>query len=443
MKSKIKTGDVFVPGKEPIYTYNPRETLNLEVKLIDYLDDGGAILIVLGPTKTGKTVLLDRVVEGPIWIDGQDVASADDLWNLIGNNIEAKIDTDLSTHLSETNIYSGKVNLVIAEGGGERSDTDSQTFGSKYVSAIAPAVKEALLRSGKTLVIDDFHFIDRSAQRDIVRAVKPLVYRGLRAIFASITYRRHDVANAVEDMDGRMDVLETSAWSIDELTYIAQTGFRELKIEDPDGSLGRILARASFGSPHIMQQLCRDLVRSENGIREAGDSLQALNPPESWGDFFKGAVSDASKRWFTKLLRGPQEKGQKRTTWCLKQGGAGLDTYGLVLKAVSNRLSNLEITRDELRAEIDNLVAGKPPEAHQITRTLQYMSRIAATRLNNSQLSEDALDEVHGEEFSGVQPVLEFIEDGPASVLHIADPFFAYYLKWGSVSHLDHPSQSV
>ncbi|WP_135542749.1 hypothetical protein [Brevibacterium sp. S111] len=437
MMTPIKTGEVFVPGKEPIYTYNPRETLNLEEKLRDYLDDGGSILVLLGPTKTGKTVLLDRVVDNPIWIDGQDVKSPENLWELIGNEIEAKLDTDVSESLSTTTSFSGKAKLLVTEGGGGTSDTDSQSFGSRYVSSIAPTVKDALLRAQRALVIDDFHFIDREVQKEIVRAVKPLVYRGLRSIFASITYRRHDVANAVEDMDGRMDLLETSAWSVQELIYIAQAGFRILNVEDSTGDLELNLAHMSFGSPHIMQQLCRDLVRTKNYIREARPTIQALVAPESWDEFFARAASDASRRWFTKLLRGPQEKGQKRTTWRLKGDGAGLDTYGLALKAMANCLPDLEITRDRIRVEIDNLVVGKPPEAHQVTRTLQYMSRIAATRLDNSQPSEDELDSrgENEDEFSGVQPVLEFIEDGPASTVHIADPFFAYYLKWGSASH--------
>ncbi|WP_312980220.1 hypothetical protein [Corynebacterium sp.] len=33
--------------------------------------------------------------------------------------------------------------------------------------------------------------------------------------------------------------------------------------------------------------------------------------------------------------------------------------------------------------------------------------------------------------FSGMEPVVEFLEDGNCSKFNIADPFFAYYLRWG------------
>ncbi|WP_312980214.1 hypothetical protein [Corynebacterium sp.] len=70
MNDPIKTADVFSPGRDPKYTYNPRDGFGLEEKLKDAIDDGGSIVSVTGPTKTGKTVLLKRVVKDAAWLDG-------------------------------------------------------------------------------------------------------------------------------------------------------------------------------------------------------------------------------------------------------------------------------------------------------------------------------------------------------------------------------------
>lgn len=436
MNAPVKTGDVFVPGKAPTYTYNPRDELQLEKRLKDYLDDGGAVLALVGPTKTGKSVLLKRVLEQPIWIDGQGIKSLDDLWALVGGELGVTVEVDIQEQKGTSTTAVARADAIFVKGGGDFTASSGKGSTRRVVGAVATTVKESLLASGRTLVIDDFHFIDRTIQQEIVRAVKPLVFDGLRVVFAAISHRRHDVVTAVEDMVGRVDPLEISLWTETELVYIANKGFGELNVVDAEGSIGAKLAAMSFGSPHIMQKLCRELVRGVNEVREKQPIPVTLREPDSWEEFFRSQVDDASGRWFTKLLRGPQEKGQKRATWKVKGSETSLDSYGLVLRAVGDSGPKLELTRDEIRAGVEKNVVGKSPESNQVTRALQHMSRIAAKRLEDEQLTEDELDR-DTIEFSGVQPVLEFIEDGPSSTLHIADPFFAYYVRWGADKHLN------
>lgn len=54
------------------------------------------------------------------------------------------------------------------------------------------------------------------------------------------------------------------------------------------------------------------------------------------------------------------------------------------------------------------------------------MSRIAKSRPSDPVSVED--DAEGGTLYS--QPVLDFVDDGPMSSLHLADPFFAFYLAW-------------
>ena len=57
------------------------------------------------------------------------------------------------------------------------------------------------------------------------------------------------------------------------------------------------------------------------------------------------------------------------------------------------------------------LIAEDVPQAADVTRVLEKMSSIAQ--------EEDG------------EPVLDW--DGETSELHIVDPFFAYYLRWGTL----------
>lgn len=96
---------------------------------------------------------------------------------------------------------------------------------------------------------------------------------------------------------------------------------------------------------------------------------------------------------------------------------------------------------------VANQVVPPPPAVHQTTRVLQHMSAIAAKRAvtthdldtpsteTGEEPEPDYMEDSQG--VPDVQPVLEYIERGPTSTLHIADPFFAFYLRWGTDTHLN------
>src|SRR3954452_25257033 len=85
MAERYLTRNVFVAGGEPIVTYNPRDEFKLEQEVREYLDQSGKALSISGPSKSGKTVLIGRVLpkSEAIWIYGQDLTSVDVFWESI------------------------------------------------------------------------------------------------------------------------------------------------------------------------------------------------------------------------------------------------------------------------------------------------------------------------------------------------------------------------
>jgi hypothetical protein len=288
------------------------------------------------------------------------------------------------------------------------------------------------------LVIDDFHFIERPVQREIVRALKPLVLLGVPVIFASISHRVQDVVSAEPDMTGRVVPMEVKFWSIDELAFIAQRGFEALNVTDEGDELARILASEAYGSPHLMQRFCRELCK-ENGVRVRQAAQTALAPPEDWSAFFRAQVDGASGEWFARVLRGPLVRGTQRARYDVGDNKT-LDGYGLALRAIAESGPGLALDKRDIDRRIASLVRGAGPTTDNTTRALSHMSRIAARRATEAAPSEEHLDgaEAEPEHLRDVQPVLEYMnaDDSANAKLHIADPFFAFYLRWAASNYL-------
>lgn len=246
-------------------------------------------------------------------------------------------------------------------------------------------------------------------------------------------------------MISRATQLSIPFWSTEELLFIAKEGFRVLGVVDVDTKLATVLARESYGSPHLMQKFCRELCKL-NDIREAQITPVNLSAPPSWGDFFAKQLEPVSIEWLERILSGPKERGNQRTQWPLK-GGKTLDGYGIVLRAIVELGfgPDLKVSKDEIRTKVDELVSGSGPAPHQMTRYLQRMSQIAGTRRTDPVPSEDELA-TEGDEREvtmDLQPVLEYVDHDPHSTLHIADPFFAFCLRWRSPKYLHNAPPEV
>jgi hypothetical protein len=438
----LRTSDVFVPGKLPAHTYNPRDEFELEQSLHDYVEEAGSILTLAGPTKTGKTVLLRTVLESPVWVDGQGIDGPEELWARIADemglflNQEQSTSDTMSAH-AEGGISSSVPTLLRVNigGGADTGTTNASRFSAQRNAAVM--ARDALRTAGRPLVIDDFHFVDRAVQKQIVRALKPLVLAGLPIVFVSISHRIREVVSAEPDMTGRVSTLVVDFWTVDDLLVIARKGFAALNVLDPGERIAKRLAKESYGSPHLMQQFCREICK-HNGVRETARNALALSAPQ-WNDFFPGQAEDASASWAARLLRGPLERGSLRTKYRTTDG-LELDGYGLTLAAVAATGPKLGIPKDQIRAKIAEMVVGSPPASNQTTSVLKNMSRIAARRLTEADPSEEDLEGDPAD--ADVQPVLDFVDEGPTSSLHIADPFFAFYLAWGLQPQLEELGRS-
>jgi len=260
------------------------------------------------------------------------------------------------------------------------------------------------------LVVDDFHYIPREMQGGIIRALKPLVFEGLPVVIIAIPHRRYDAMKVEKEMTGRISAVDIQPWSESELQYIPNTGF-SLMGYAPTPELTKTLASQSIGSPHLMQDFCRGICST----LDLQASSVEIELPVSDGQVqavYKNVAETIGRPMFEKLARGPRQRSDRLPR--LLKGGKTVDIYKLVLHGLAHlRPGLVSIEYEELRAAIRDVSSGSIPQLQEIARVLKHMSTIAATDQSST-------------------PVLDFEEEDKK--LHVTDPFFAFYLRWGELT---------
>ncbi len=411
-----KLSEVFVAGGLPSVTYISREEYNLETTMQDYLDARYKLLSISGSTKSGKTVLVRRTIpkQDSFWIPGGQVSDLNSFWEIVLKKTGGY--TFLSETMSENiNTVSGREMTASIKPGGMGGDiksqfNESEQHGashttSRTVSSASSAINQ-LMNYMRPLVVDDFHYIDKSVQQSIIRSLKDPIFEGLPVILITVPHRAFDVIRVEKEMIGRVKQLPIPAWQATELEKIAKLGFRALNVYC-NTTLVRKLAEEAFESPHLMQDFCAALCR-ENGVRETQTSPIELQEPDDWQTFLRNMASDTSKLAFERLATGPRQRTDRIRRTLVN--GETCDIYGAVLFAIASTGPKTRLAYEDIRAGLRTVLSDEVPQAHEVTRILEKMSEIARV-------------EIEGE------PVVGWDN----SYLYISDPFFAYYLRWGVV----------
>lgn len=415
----LRYQDIFVPGGFPRHTYNPRVELKLEQKLAESKDNLCKLVTVTGQTKSGKTVLARKMLppEEALWIDGGIVSAEDDFWFAIIEQLELFQVTAKESSKDTASKFGGKgsaeANFLVAKGSGELSVEVETNRGSSVTTEQALSTRVVALKGlrdcNNPLVIDDFHYLPREIQGSIVRALKPLIFDGLPVVIIAIPHRRYDALKVEREMTGRISPIDIPVWSSEELCFIPNTGFALLNFDVSKETSDR-LASEAMGSPHLMQEFCRGIsklhqierVSSPTPLMVLDDELEAI---------FRDVADTIGRPIFEKLARGPRQRTD-RLERHLKDGRV-VDIYELVLHGLAHiRPGLISIEYEELRSAIRDVSASQIPQLHEVSRVLKHMATIAATDQSST-------------------PVIDFEEE--EKKLHITDPFFAFYLRWGEL----------
>lgn len=407
-----------MPGGMPLHTYVSRSERRLEEGLREAEDNLCKLVTLTGSTKSGKTVLTNTIFprEATIWIDGGSVDHEDDFWGQIleqiGGFTDSEVgDTSGKSEGKEASIggeisapgFKLKSNLKSSKGGNTSSILKT---GLKLTARVAAL--QQMRSSRSALIVDDFHYIARDMQGKIIRALKPLIFEGVPVVILAIPHRRYDALRVEREMTSRIESIQIPNWEHSELGLIADEGFPLLNVE-VSVDVVENFSNEAYGSPHLMQEFCRELMRKHSVTETLEETMTIDEVPEG---LFGSVAEKTGRTMFDKLSRGPRQRAD-RLQRPLKSGGSA-DIYSVVLLALANLAPGMEtIEYEQLRGAIRDVLSDTLPQSHEVSRVLDKMAEIAA----NDEAST---------------PVLDWEKEEQR--LHITDPFFAFYLKWGDVS---------
>lgn len=416
----MKPTDIFTPSDYPVHTYVTRSEEDLEERLRQALGTPGEVVSVSGPSKSGKTVLIEKVAgrDNLITLTGASISAAEDVWSSALDWMEVPDSTALSTGSST----SGGPTVSAEFSGGPPFGAqakvsgsigrNNQTSFSEARSFQRRGMEQVIREIGGSpfiLFIDDFHYMQPQVQVDVARQIKEAARRGVKICTASVPHRSDDVVRSNSELRGRIRAVDTMPWSEDELLKIGAKGFPILGYEIPDTQL-RTLARESFTSPQLMQAICLQICFTLR-IEDALDDIQECMLTEE--EISKALQETATRTDFASLLRlmheGPKTRGTERKDHNLSDGSRG-DVYRALLVAIKRDPPLMSLPWNTLSRRVQAVCSPDSPQASSLSTACSQIARIAREMYPN-------------------QRVVDW--DGePNNLLSIEDPYFLFYLRW-------------
>ena len=415
----MKATDVFTPGTLPQYTYYDRVDLKLEWRLLEAIETKGFISSVSGPSKSGKTVLCETVIgkRKMLIVTGGGVSTEDLFWRKMRQKLGLPVVTRREHGRDKGGEFGGKAGASMqipfvvegkAELEGKLKSSESSGEGFDYEGPDGTELLEFVASKGYTLVVDDFHYIDRGVQKSLAEQFKEAARQGAVIVVVSVSHRSDDAIRANPDLRGRVASIDIPYWNDTELRTIAEKGFPLLNVQPEPALLDRFVAE-SVSSPQLMQAICLQFCRDVGFDETQHDPTPVTLDRDQVGVLMQNTTSLANcKTAFDIIVTGPKPRGQERNVYKLADGESG-DVYYVILKALAAGEPMLTLPYALLKERIELLVPVDPPRGVGIIQALAQMDKAVVERL-------------------GEDRVLEWDED--KEFLNVPDPYFLYYLRW-------------
>jgi hypothetical protein len=411
-----KPTEIFTPTSTPTYTYIDRAEKNFEQRLRDAMDVPNMIVSISGPSKSGKSVLVKKVVDldNLIVVSGATIKQPEDLWSRVLGWMDAPTEVAEKTATGSKASAGAKAEasagVILAKGSATGSadvsvEKREETTRTTKKGGL-PQVIEEISNSDFVVLVDDFHYIPREAQVEVGKQIKAAAENGVRIITASVPHRADDVVRSNPELRGRVTAIDTDYWSADELILIAYRGFRQLNV-DLAPEVERQLAQEAFGSPQLMQSICLTLC-FEKAWRETLSAQVRIDIDQAAliKAFERTSVTTDYSTLLEKLHRGPRQRGTERKVFALTDGSHG-DVYRCVLLAIARGEPLLSIPYDQMMERTKSVcLNGESPAGSSVSEALQQMHKIV-------------------NELSAAESVLEWDED----ILDISAPYFLFFIR--------------
>lgn len=417
--ARLSSAEVFTPTSFPTHTYVERDHLHHDRLLREWIRSSTQIASISGPSKSGKTVLVQRVVgeDNLITVSGASVRAADQLWERVLDWWGEPHSTTASASdaSGETKGHENIANLGIAGLGvtgrdrGGTSQTATEGLAATSHRRGLPQVVQEIANTPYTILLDDFHYIPAQIQGDIAQQIKDAASRGVRICVASVPVKADNLVRALPELRGRVLAVDLDYWRLKDLIEIAKIGCPLLGLEVDPESL-QMFAREAAGSPQLMQSICLWMC-NHLGVRETADSLRFVQLDELARKeiLFLTSCTVEFRSQVRAMISGPRARPGERRSYVHRDGRIA-DVYLSIMRAVAMDPPRLSIDYAELQQRLEVLCKGATPDGASVVNACVKLSQIAAGFAS----------------FTG--PAFEW--DEQAQVILIPDPYLLFYLRW-------------
>lgn len=270
----MHTYDVFgVSAAINPYSYIDRGALDKEFQRL--LERKQTHIAIRGASKVGKSWLRQKVLESPLTVQCRLGYTMNDIYR----DALAQLDVVLEFDKSTTRAIKGKVKgsaeagwKLIAKASGEIEVAGELTEEKKAhrvgkdindLNFIASIIKE----SGRTLVIEDFHYLTVEQQTQVAFDLKTLWDYQMLVVVVGVWTSANMLISLNPDLAGRMEELSVS-WQPRELQEVLVKGCNHLNLR-PSAALATKIAEISYGSVGLLQSLAIRYIDSELRIEES------------------------------------------------------------------------------------------------------------------------------------------------------------------------------
>lgn len=416
METDMRATEVFTPKGEPSVTYVKDHLVDKAKRLREDLSAGPCVVSLSGPSKSGKTVFIEKTLgrDNLIKVNGAGVKSAEELWRKVLAVIGTPIKVVETTEKSNTSTFGAKVEAsvpLLAKG--EVSAVG--TWGSKKAEAAESAVDYVALlindlgNTDYIVFVDDFHYISAELQQEIAKEIKEGIEGKVQFVCASVPYRSDDVLLANADLRGRAYKVDFEYWAHADLAKIAHIGFSAMNLKVSPAVIDALASEAA-GSPQLMQTLCLNLCFDVGHERRPAEPVMIDGNTDLIERVCRRTTANNDYSSTVAAMKdGPKIRGKDRKSYVLRSSQSAMDVYPLILRGIAYNPPKLTLKASDLTTRVQNLCTGEQPGSGSIVNSCTHIVSIA--------------NEAEGRQ------VIEW--DAERDLLDIRDPYLLFFLRWG------------
>lgn len=264
IQRRLSVDEIFgISSVVPQHNYVDRASLDERFR---DLVNSGSHLVIHGASKQGKTVLRRKNMPDEKCIKVQCVYTSDltKIYAEIMRQAGVSIPTERNQKFSGSASVEGEIPIIKGHGKLEGSTSTSYTFQGATLENIN-YIAEVIKKSGKKVVIEDFHYLPMDQRQAFASHLKALWDCSVSLVIVGVWQEENLLSYYNGDLSGRIEEIDV-VWTKEELLEVISKGSEKLNIKFSE-QIQKSILNDSNGNVGLLQLIAKKLCFA-SGIRD-------------------------------------------------------------------------------------------------------------------------------------------------------------------------------